>query len=146
MEKCGQEKFKKLINSMKITPNKLKSIIRETIDELRTMGDMQGASLLDEPTVARHGAYMRHGAVRQARDDDRQRVQLAPIQTKMNLLKRYIATAFEDAGFLPQAQNIDEGGYPGYETLEKLFREAIEIFKQEAAEKAAEAEGQQQGL
>ena len=139
MEKCGQEKFKKLINSMKITPNKLKSIIKETIDELRTMGDMQSASLLGDPTVA--GA----GALSQAQNIRQQQAEVADLQTSMENLKLFIAQAFFLAGFRPRAQEVDTS-YPGYEDLETLFMEAIELFKQKAAEEeVAEAEGQQQG-
>ena len=65
MEKCGQEKFKKLISSMKITPNKLKSLIKETIDELRTVGDTQNAALLGDPNVAGAGALRQAQSIRQ---------------------------------------------------------------------------------
>ena len=98
MEKCGQEKFKKLINSMKITPNKLKSIIRETIDELRTMGDMQVASLLGDPNIPGQGA------LRQTQDIERKKAEDAPLETKMQYLKHYITHAFIRAGFGPRAQ------------------------------------------
>ena len=137
MEKCGQEKFKKLINSMKITPNKLKSIIKETIDELRTMGDVQSASLLGDPTVAGSGA------LGQAQDIAQNKAEVAPLKTSMENLKMLIVQAFFLAGFAPRAQDLGTS-YPVYEVLETLFIDAIKVFKEQAAELAAEeAEGQQ---
>ena len=135
MEKCGQEKFKKLINSMKITPNKLKSLVKETIDELRTVGDTQNAALLGDPNVA--GA----GALRQAQSIRQQKAEVADLQTSMENLKNFIVQAFFLAGFAPRAEQVDTS-YPGYEDLETLFQEAIGLFKEEAAVQTIAAKDQ----
>jgi len=116
MAKCGQEKFRKLINIMKITPKRLKSIIKETINEYV---DTQAGDFLSQARDLQRRSYRAsQGMSNQDRED---------------MLKELMVAAFMQSGYGPYWERVGHD-FPDSASLEDLFRSAVQQFKTVAEE------------
>tara|TARA_R100000152_G_C6746783_1_gene170349 strand:+ start:544 stop:924 length:381 start_codon:yes stop_codon:yes gene_type:complete len=126
MAKCGQEKFRKLINTMKITPKRLKSIIKETINEYV---DTQSSDYMSQ---ARNLQRLSRRASQGMSNQDRE-----------EMLKELMVVAFMESGYGPHWQRVGHD-FPDSASLENIFRSAIDQFKEVAEEKYPNTEEQAQ--
>tara|TARA_Y100001973_G_C5190124_1_gene330451 strand:+ start:1488 stop:1868 length:381 start_codon:yes stop_codon:yes gene_type:complete len=126
MAKCGQEKFRKLISTMKITPKRLKSIIKETINEYV---DTQAGDWLSQARDLQRRSYR---AKQGMSNQDREK-----------MLKEEIVAAFINSGYAPFWQRVGYD-FPDGASLEEIFKSAVKEFKEVAEEKYPNTEEQAQ--